>query len=156
MTRETYYGAPAHLRRMSASAADSLERVAASQAQARCDAVQAEFRSAQANGQPPERRSLRRDPPPLPRALVPTDDILRQRLAEELEYARRLIEQMGDALSCDPTIVGRHMISLQAVDIVGQMMGHIANVVRSSDPDGAVDRIGMSDLKGRLQRKPAI
>ena len=117
--------------------------------QARCDKIQAQFRAEQ----PQERRSIRRDAPPLPRALIPTDDPLKLRLAEELEYARRVIEAMGDTLSSDPSLVVRHMVSLQSVDIVGQILGHIANVVRSSDPDGAVERIGMSELKARLTRQ---
>jgi hypothetical protein len=134
-----YFGAPAHLR------------------QERCDAIQAEFRADQAarpsiRREPAPRKPLRRDPPPLPPALVPTEDALQLRLAEELQYARRMIEAMGDTLAADPQLVMRHMVSLQAVDIVGQILGHIATVIRSSDPDGAVDLIGMCDLKGRLQR----
>ena len=74
------------------------------------------------------------------------------RLAEELEYARRMLDQMGDTLSADPMVVGRHMTSLQTVDIVGQILGHVANVTRSSDPNGAVERIGMCELKARLTR----
>ena len=103
--------------------------------------------------EPPKRKPLRRDPPPLPRALAPTDDRLRQRLAEELEYARRMLDIMGDALASDGAVVVRHGTSLQSVDIVGQMMGHIANVIRSSDPEGAVELIGMAELKARLQRR---
>ncbi len=45
------------------------------------------------------------------------------------------------------------MVSLQSVDIIGQILGHIAAVVRSSDPQGAVERIGMGDLKARLTRR---
>ncbi|MEO5972136.1 MAG: hypothetical protein ABIP91_02075 [Sphingomicrobium sp.] len=119
-------------------------------AQARCDAVQAEFRAEQAQS---GRRSIRRDPPPRPPALVPTDDKLDLRLAEELDYARRMLDSMGDSLSADPTVVVRHMVSLQSVDIIGQILGHIAAVVRSSDPQGAVERIGMGDLKARLTRR---
>ena len=122
--------------------------VASVTGQARCDKIQAQFRAEL----PQERRSIRRDPPPLPRALVPTDDPLKLRLAEELEYARRVIQAMGDTLSSDPSLVVRHMVSLQSVDIVGQILGHIANVIRSSDPDGAVKLIGMCELKGRLTR----
>ena len=103
--------------------------------------------------EPDKRKSIRRDPPPMPAALVPTDDRLRQRLAEELEYARRMLDIMGDALASDGAVVVRHGTSLQSVDIVGQMLGHIANVVRSSDPDGAVELIGMAELKARLQRR---
>ena len=135
------YGSPAHLR------------------QARCDAIQAHYRAEQQarpsirREPPPPRPSIRRqNPPPLPQALVPTDDALKLRLAEELEYARRMIESMGDTLSADPQLVMRHMVALQSVDIVGQILGHVANVVRSSDPAGAVERIGMSELKARLTR----
>lgn len=125
------YEAPAHLR------------------QARCDAIQTQFRAEQQ-----ARSSIRREnPPPLPQALVPTEDALKLRLAEELEYARRMIETMGDCLSSDPHLIMRHMVSLQAVDIAGQILGHVANVIRSSDPESAVARIGMCELKGRLQRQ---
>ena len=103
-----------------------------------------------------ERRSIRRDPPPLAQALVPTDDPLRLRLAEELEYARRMLDLMGDELAGDPAVVGRHTRSLQSVDIVGQMLGHIAGVVRSSDPSGAVERIGMCELRARLTRQAPL
>jgi hypothetical protein len=88
--------------------------------------------------------------------MKPTDDTLKLRLAEELEYARRMLDSMGDQLSADMGVVMRHGMALQSVDIVGQMLGHIANVVRSSDPPGAVDRIGMCDLKARLTRKGGI
>lgn len=119
--------------------------------QERCDSVQADFR---AGGGQPARRSLRREGvAPIDPALIPTDDDLRLRLAEELEYARRMIEVMGDELATDMGVVMRHSVALQSVDIVGQMLGHIANIVRSSDPSGAVERIGMCELKARLRRQ---
>jgi CHASE3 domain sensor protein len=140
---EPHFGVPSHLR------------------QAQCDAVQAEFRAEQqaqpsVRREPEPKKSIRRNPPPLAKALVPTDELLKLRLAEELEYARRLIEVMGDTLSADANLVMRHMVSLQSVDIVGQILGHIATVIRSSDPDGAVERIGMGELKARLQRKGGV
>ena len=127
-----YYGAPSHLR----------------QAQARCDSIQAEFRSEKAS-----RPSIRREPPPLDPALVPSDDDLKLRLADELEYARRMIEAMGDELSADMGVVMRHAVPLQSIDIVAQMLGHIAAVTRSANPEAAVDRIGMCELKARLKRQ---
>lgn len=134
-----YFGAPAHLR----------------SAQARCDSIQAEFRS---QPQPaPVKRPLRRENvPPLDPALVPCDDQLRLRLAEELEYARRMLDSMGDELSADMALVMRHAVALQSIDIIGQMLGHIAAVTRSSAPERAVDRIGMCELKARLTRKAAL
>lgn len=145
-----YFGAPSHLRKA---------HTPVPSAQERCDAIQAEFRAAQEARSPREteaRKPLRRDPPPLPAALAPTGDPLKLRLADELEYARRMLDAMGDSLSADPLVVGRHMTSLQTVDIAGQILGHIANVIRSSDPAGAVDRIGMCDLKARLKRKGGV
>jgi len=117
-------------------------------AQERCDIIQAEFRRDGA-----ERPSIRREPQPLPQALVATDDRLRLRLAEELDYARRMLDVVSDELACDGAIIARHMVVMQSFDIVGQMLGHIASVVRSSDPDGAVERIGMCELKARLTRR---
>ncbi len=64
-----------------------------------------------------------------------------------------MIEAIGDTLSSDAHLIMRHMVSLQSVDIVGQILGHIANVIRSSDPGGAAERIGMSELKARLLRQ---
>lgn len=134
-----YFGAPAHLKKPMAAPAT---------AQARCDAIQAEFRAA------PERKPLRRDPPPPAPETIPTDDELQLRLAEELDYARRMLDAMGDALSSDMHLLARHGVQLQSVDIVGQILGHIATVIRSSDPKRAVERIGMCELKARLKRQP--
>jgi hypothetical protein len=132
-----YFGAPAHLR------TDPRTMV---RAQQRCDAIQAAFRTE------PRRQSIRREARPLPPALTPTDDVLKLSLADELDYARRMLEAMGDEFSSDPALLMRHSVPLQSIDIVGQILGHIAAVVRSSDPDGAVDRIGMCELKARLMR----
>ena len=115
------------------------------------DVIRADFGAEQK-----PRPSIRRDPPPLPKAAVPTDDQLRLRLAEELEYARRMLSSMGDELSSDGLIVSRHLAELQTIDIVGQMIGHIAAVVRSSDPPGAVEAIGMGALKARLMRRSVL
>ena len=138
MVSKHYFGAPAHLRRE----------------QQICDAIQAEFRADQENN---DKRSVRRaDAPPLDPAHVPTDDDLRLRLAEELDYARRMLDAMGDELAADMGVVMRHGVALQTVDIVGQMLGHIANVTRSAAPELAVDRIGMCELKARLTRRGTV
>lgn len=136
--QDDYYGAPAHLKTQVAPP---------HAAQERCDLIQSEVRSS-------PRPSIRRDPPPAPPAPPPpTEDVLNLRLAEELEFARRMLDSMGDELSGDATVVMRHSVALQSVDIIGQMLGHIANVVRSSDPKQTVERIGMCELKGRLTRR---
>jgi hypothetical protein len=80
------------------------------------------------------------------RALSPLDHLL----AAELDHARDLLVMMGDELAMTPEIVAEHGLALQAVDIVGQMLGHIANVVRAEDRGEAIERIGMCDLKAKL------
>jgi hypothetical protein len=103
-----------------------------------------------------ERKPLRRDPPPQPGSPPPTDDMLRLRLGEELDYARRRLDAMGDQISTDPILIQRHAVALQSLDIVGQIIGHIANVIRSSDPGWTVESIGMGDLKARLTRRSPV
>ena len=80
------------------------------------------------------------------RALTPLDQLL----AAELDHARDLLVMMGDELAMNKELVAEHGMALQAIDIVGQMLGHIANVVRAENQDEAIERIGMCDLKAKL------
>ena len=80
------------------------------------------------------------------RAPTPLDQLL----AAELDHARDMLVMMGDELAMSPELVAEHGMALQAVDIVGQMIGHIANVVRAEDRGQAIDKIGMCELKAKL------
>ena len=71
-------------------------------------------------------------------------------LAAELDHARDMLVMMGDELAMSPEVVAEHGMALQAVDIVGQLIGHIANVVRAQDRAQAIERIGMCELKNKL------
>ena len=132
--------------------------------QALVDQMQAEIRAQRSSPSPfaaavplpAPRPSIRRDPPPVDPAMIPTDNQISLRVAEELEYARRLIEALGDTLCCDPLLVTRHAVPLQSIDLLGQMLGHLATVTRSAFPERAVDRIGMTDLRARLTRRPVV
>ena len=73
-----------------------------------------------------------------------------------LDYVRRMLDWLGDQLSGDPILVRRHATSLQSLDIVGQILGHVGAVIRSSDPGSAVGGIGMGDLKARLTRRNSL
>ncbi|MBW0145667.1 hypothetical protein [Sphingomicrobium clamense] len=81
------------------------------------------------------------------REVTPLDE----RLAHELDRARLLLEEMGDELATDIEVVNSHYVALQTVDIVMQIVGHIANVVRAEDQVDAVDNIGMHELKMKLK-----
>jgi hypothetical protein len=80
------------------------------------------------------------------RAPTPLDHLL----AAELDHARDMLVMMGDELALNRDLVAEHGMALQAIDIVGQMLAHIANVVRAEDPEAAIDRIGMCELKSKL------
>jgi hypothetical protein len=116
--------------------------------QAECDAIQSEAR------RNPERPSILREVPIVP--LEPTEDLLEARLAEELAYAQRMLEALGDTLTGDPLVLQRHHTALQTFDILGQMLGHLAKVIGTSEKAAAIDRIGMQDLRGRLTRPPGM
>ena len=104
-----------------------------------------------------ERRPIRRDDPPAIKPVADdTDDLLRLRLSEELEYARRLLDITGNQICSDRIALARHAVALQSLDKVGQMLGHIAAVIRSSEPLDAIDEIGMSDLRARLTRSGSL
>lgn len=94
------------------------------------------------------RRGTLSEPPPALSA-----DIVERRLAEEIDYARRLLVAMGERLANDPTVIARHASTLQGFDVVAQMLGHLGGVVGAEDREAAIDRIGMADLRGRIRRR---
>jgi hypothetical protein len=109
-----------------------------------------------------ERKPLRRGAPDGVVELRPTNSdappasLLQLRLGEELDFARRMLDATGEDIAADPIALSRHAVALQALDKVGQMLGHIANVVRADDPAAAVENIRMGDLKARLQRSGSL
>jgi len=117
--------------------------------QAEADAIQAEAR------RNPRPQSIIRPGFEPPAPLEPTDDIVEARLAEEIEYAKRLLEAVGDRFVSDPVILARHQTTMQSFDIIGQLLGHLAKVVGSRDKIQAIDRIGMQELRLRLKRPTA-
>ena len=116
--------------------------------QADCDAIQAAARRDRSNHLPLLHRVACIEP------LEPTGDVIELRLAEEIDYAQRLLEAVGDRLVSDPLILERHETTLQSFDIIAQLLGHLSKVVGSSDKLEAIDRIGMQELRARLKRPP--
>jgi hypothetical protein len=116
--------------------------------QGEVDRIQAAIRS----GQVEERRPLFRAPPAAPALSC---DILEQRLAEELEFVRRRLDAIGSILASDITLLTRHATSLQDLDHIDQTLGHISKVIAAEEKPAAADLISLTDLKARLQRRPA-
>ncbi|HEX8262380.1 MAG TPA: hypothetical protein VF547_05850, partial [Allosphingosinicella sp.] len=117
--------------------------------QRRVDAIQAEARADLASGR--ALRAAESTPPPPPPAANPDLD---SKLAHELGYVQRLLENLGDELIKDLFLVQRHGQSLQSLDLVGQILGHVAAILMAEDKAAMVDQIGMEDLRARLKRKP--
>jgi hypothetical protein len=113
--------------------------------QRRVDAIQAEARADTAMGS-----ALRASTPAPTPALSPDLD---RRLADELGYVQRLLEGLGDELIADLLLVQRHGKSLQSLDLVGQILGHVSAILRADDKSAVVEEIGMEDLRARLKRK---
>jgi hypothetical protein len=109
------------------------------------DAAQAAIRADLETG----RRSLFKPPPPNPGR---SDSVLDQRIGEELELVVRQLELLGDVLVSDPILLQRHAQQLQSVDLIQQVLGHLARVVAARDKAMAVDRVTLVELKARLKR----
>lgn len=114
--------------------------------QRRVDSIQAEARADSAMG-----RALRSEGAALEPPAVLTD--LDRRLADELGYVQRLLEGLGDELIADLLLIQRHGKSLQSLDLVGQILGHVSAILRADDKIAVVDEIGMEDLRARLKRR---
>ncbi len=114
-------------------------------AQQQCDLAQAKVRC-----QPV---SPLRVPVDRPKPLTISDDVVDQRLSEELAYMRRALDALGDTLCADPIILARYASALQQFDIIGQTLGHLATIVGTSNRAEAIERVGMRELKARLQRR---
>lgn len=83
----------------------------------------------------------------------PVPGALNSRLCEELGYVARLLEALGDELVEDRTVTARHGAKLQDLDIAIQILGHLGTVLNADDPQAAIARIGMEDLRRRLAPK---
>lgn len=98
------------------------------------------------------RKPLFRPPPPKPEPLAPSDDMIDIRLAEEIDYIRRMVDALGGALAADPVVLQRHAQTMQSFDLIVQMLGHVATVTQTQDRKAAIERV-MPEMRARLQRR---
>ncbi|UIJ47102.1 PilZ domain-containing protein [Sphingomonas cannabina] len=78
---------------------------------------------------------------------------LDERLAREVSYVRRLLEDVSSQLIRDPAILNRHAPMLQNFDIADQMLGHLARVLIAPDREAAIRAIGIAEMQSRLLGK---
>jgi hypothetical protein len=119
--------------------------------QRQIDAIQAAIRSGAGTGAGNARPSLFRPPPPRP---APSTDQLDHRISEELEFIVRQLEQLGGSLTNDPILLHRHSAELQSIDLMKQLLRHLAQVIAAQDKAHAAELVTLTALKARLQRKP--
>lgn len=96
------------------------------------------------------RRSLFKPPQEKPDR---TENVLDQRIAEELDLLIRQLGLIGDVLADDPILLSRHAMQLQSIDLIQQVLGNLGRIMVSADKSMAVERLTMQDLKARLERE---
>ncbi len=60
------------------------------------------------------------------------------------------LEALGASLCCDPMVAARHVVALQAFDLIAQKQHGIASLLRADCPVTALAELGLDDLKRRL------
>ena len=81
--------------------------------------------------------------------LEKTDDILSQRVSEELDYTKRLLETVETRLAgC-----GASGAAIAQVEEAEEMLGDLSKIVDAKDRCAAVDRVKTPSLKRRLLRR---
>jgi hypothetical protein len=101
----------------------------------------------------PSRPTLFKPAPARPQRSSSTIDL---RIAEEVDYVRRHLEMLGTTLAGDPILLHRHGTSLQSVDLMNQLLGHLARVIESEDKAAAAQLVSHGDLRSRLMRKSLV
>lgn len=67
--------------------------------------------------------------------------------AQDLQRVSRLLEMLGDELASDPTVVAKHGIHLQNLDIALQTLTAIAGAIRSKGPADAANIARLDELR---------
>jgi len=114
--------------------------------QQRVDELMAQVRAEAA----PARPSLFKPAPSRPARSTATIEL---RIAEEVDCVRRHLEMLGATLAGDPILLHRHGTSLQSVDLMNQLLGHLARVIECEDKVAAAQEVSHGDLRSRLLRK---
>ena len=104
-----------------------------------------------AAGAAPARASIFKPAPARP---APSSNPIEHRMAEEIECIRRHLDLLGSTLANDLVLVRRYTTQLQSIDLVNQLLGHLANVIAADNKALAIDQVGHQELRARLKRRP--
>lgn len=78
------------------------------------------------------------------------------RIAEEIAFAARRLEHLGNMLADDRAAVARHVAHLQQLDTTAQVLGHLSRLLTCDAPEEQLATIGMQDLRRRLERTATL
>lgn len=73
-------------------------------------------------------------------------------LACELDVAKQQLEQLGLALTINPTTASAHIRELQALDHVSQRCASVAEILRADDISAATSAASLESIALRLHR----
>jgi hypothetical protein len=83
------------------------------------------------------------------------DADLHRAVADVLHDLGSEVETLGHELCADPEFAERHLEHLQRIDWFAQHLTQLAMVVGAADPAGAVNGLGLEELRARLCATPA-
>jgi hypothetical protein len=98
----------------------------------------------------PKRRLVFREGAKLP---ARSEEIVDERLGEELETFHRWIANIAGSLAVDPIIRNRYAFELKNLERVSSEIGQVGSIVAAADKAQAIERLTAPELKARLQRK---
>ena len=76
---------------------------------------------------------------------------LGERLAGELDAARRTLEELALRLCLDPVVFERHAEPLQQFDQLGQVIGEVATILRTTaSAPHAIGAVRLEAMRDRL------
>jgi hypothetical protein len=86
------------------------------------------------------------------------DDLppVERRVAGELTRVKRMLDQVGAALTDDVDVLRRHQRALQSFDIAAMIVEELATVLVADDRDRAVGLVHMHELRSRLSGRPTL
>ncbi|HMP56261.1 MAG TPA: hypothetical protein PKD92_06795 [Novosphingobium sp.] len=76
-------------------------------------------------------------------------------VAQMLAEISSEMEALGEALCHAPDFAARHMVELQAIDLISQKQRSLASLLEADCPVSAVAQVGLEDVAQRLQRLSA-
>ena len=79
-------------------------------------------------------------------------NVLRSRLGEEVGFAERLFEAIGETLADDPHVVAAFSNQLQSFELGCKILQNVAHLLSCERPEEAVEHIGLHEMKARLLR----